>query len=53
VQRLLLNRRDIFGDYIEERFRQVFSSSFTIIDRQPIPASDRTLYLMRSRQHRA
>lgn len=51
VQRLLLNRHDIFGDYTEERFRQVFSSSFAIIDRRTIPASDRTLYLMRSRQH--
>jgi ribosomal protein L11 methylase PrmA len=49
VQRLLLNRKDIFDEYSEERFREAFSSAFTIIERRSIPSSERTLYLMQTR----
>jgi len=49
VQRLLLNRRDIFDDYTEEHFREAFSAAFAILERRAIPSSDRSLYLMRSK----
>jgi hypothetical protein len=51
VQRLLLNRKDIFDEYSEERFREAFSSAFTIIERRSIPSSERTLYLMQAKSN--
>jgi hypothetical protein len=47
VQRLLLNRRDIFADYSEERFRDVFASYFSIVMERTLPGAERTLFLMR------
>jgi hypothetical protein len=49
VQRLLLNRRDIFADYSEERFRDVFTSNFSIAMERALPGAERTLFLMRSK----
>ncbi|HXF54277.1 MAG TPA: class I SAM-dependent methyltransferase [Hyphomicrobiaceae bacterium] len=49
VQRLLLNRRDIFDDYTEEHFREAFSAAFSILERRAIAGSERSLYLMRSK----
>jgi hypothetical protein len=46
VQRLLLNRRDIFPDYTIEAFRAAFGRSFHIDDESPIPGTDRTLFLL-------
>ena len=49
VHRLLANRKDIFRDYSEERFREVFSDYFSIVLERSIPETRRTLYLMRRR----
>jgi SAM-dependent methyltransferase len=47
VQRLLLNRKDVFDDYSEAGFRSAYSLHFDVIDERPIPSSQRTLFLMR------
>ena len=47
VQRLLLNRKDVFDDYNEESFRSAFSSQFAILEEKPIASSERSLFLMR------
>jgi len=49
LQRLLQNRVDIFEDYTPQTFEQNFSRYFTIQARQPLPAVERTLYLMLKR----
>ena len=47
VTRLLATREDIFTHYHEDAFRRAMGSRFRIEDRQPIPGTDRALYLMR------
>ncbi len=49
VQRLLSFREDIFIDYTQENFESVFSNKFEIIDRIPIPDTQRILYLLRKK----
>jgi len=46
VQKLLSSREDIFNCYDEENFEKDFSRYFTIIDKQLIEGTQRTLYLM-------
>ncbi len=46
VRRLLATRQDIFPTYTQEGFEQAFASCYKICDRQPIPGTERTLYLM-------
>ena len=46
VQKLLFSREDIFNQYTKENFKLVFSKYFTIIKEDPIPFSNRILYLM-------
>lgn len=48
VQLILKERKDIFEDYSEKNFIQEFSLHYTIIDRKPIAASKRTLFLLES-----
>jgi ribosomal protein L11 methylase PrmA len=50
VQRLLVSREDIFPEYHMAAFEQVFAEHFTIVERRPIPETERTLYLMRRRE---
>ncbi len=50
VQRLLATREDIFPDYNEEGFTEVFSSVFEVQQRQPVGDMGRTLYLMARRE---
>ena len=50
VVRLLATREDIFMDYTPEGFEAAFSQHFSIEETTPVPDSDRTLYLMKSRQ---
>ena len=50
VQRLLSSRKDIFDRYNETSFVDEFSVFFEIMDRQPIPQSDRVLFLCRRLQ---
>ena len=47
VQRLLTTREDIFGDYNEQAFENVFGKYFAIESSVKIKDSQRTLYLMR------
>lgn len=46
VQRLLRTRNDIFNEYTEENFEYEFGELFTIIKKQKIPGTLRTLYLL-------
>ncbi|MDP3900357.1 MAG: class I SAM-dependent methyltransferase [bacterium] len=49
VHRLLATRPDIFPDYTRESFEFEFKNFFTIMAREHIAGSERTLYLMRAR----
>jgi len=49
VQRLLATREDVFPDYHLEGFETVFSRLFEIVAKEPIPGSERTLFLLRQR----
>ena len=39
VERLLLNRRDVFDDYSEESFRAALGAHFDTLDERPIPST--------------
>lgn len=47
AQRLLKDRKDIFPDYTEERFKEAFGKFFKVVQREPVGDSGRALYLMR------
>ena len=47
VKKLLESRRDIFPGYDEENFEKEFSVFFTIIAKERIHDSERTMYLMK------
>lgn len=47
VQRLIGSRKDIFPDYTQDGFEGAFQEFFEIIESDPIPSSERWLYLMR------
>lgn len=49
VQRLLLNREDIFPNYTRKDFEAAFKKFFTIKKSEPVRDSSRTLYLMSSK----
>ncbi len=49
IQKMLMNREDIFSDYSEEKFENEFSCFFTIEDKQKIKNSTRIIYLMKKR----
>jgi hypothetical protein len=49
VARLLATREDIFEDYTPGGFEKSFSAHFSIEKSIPVPESERTLYLMKSR----
>ncbi len=51
VQKLLLNRDDIFGDYNQQTFEHEFSKFFVIQSKNEIPDTNRTLYLMAKREN--
>ena len=46
VKRLLISRQDIFPNYTIDSFEQSFSPFFKIHRKEPIPDSERHLYLM-------
>jgi hypothetical protein len=48
VDKLLLNREDIFHDYDQENFEKAFREYYSIEKALPIPGTKRTLYLMRT-----
>jgi hypothetical protein len=49
VQTLLANREDIFPNYDRSGFESAFGEHFTIKQAEPIPESERILYLMQGR----
>jgi len=49
VQRLLLNREDIFIDYNKEGFEKAFKEFFRIKETMPLTQSRRIIYLMKKR----
>jgi hypothetical protein len=49
VQRLLLNREDIFPNYTRKDFEAAFKKFFTIKKAESVRDSSRTLYLMSSK----
>jgi ribosomal protein L11 methylase PrmA len=49
VRRLLATREDIFPDYTQAAFEQTFSFRFAVLASAPVRDSERTVYLMESR----
>lgn len=49
VKRLLSSRKDVFADYSQAAFEASFSQYFSIVERSPIAASYRTIYLLESK----
>ena len=49
VQRLLCSREDVFPDYGKDNFETSFGENFSLIKHEKIADTERTLYLMRSR----
>jgi ribosomal protein L11 methylase PrmA len=49
VQRLLRSRKDIFQDYDEKNFEIAFLNYFSILKREKIVDSKRTIYLMKNK----
>jgi hypothetical protein len=47
VQKLLLNRKDIFADYQEQGFEQAFQRFFTLVEKEGLAGGTRTLYLFK------
>jgi ribosomal protein L11 methylase PrmA len=50
LQQLLSYRKDVFEDYTQENFEQVFSRHFDILKKSSIPSVTRTLYLMQTKK---
>jgi ribosomal protein L11 methylase PrmA len=51
VQRLLRFRKDIFQDYDEKNFEKAFLNYFSILKREKIVDSKRTIYLMKNKKN--
>jgi len=49
VKRLLATRKDIFPQYTEEGFEAAFGEYFKIEQKEKVPGSERTLYLLKSK----
>lgn len=47
VNILLATRKDIFPDYNESGFEKAFKAKFTIVSKDKVPGSKRTLYLLK------
>ncbi|MCP3999973.1 MAG: class I SAM-dependent methyltransferase [Gammaproteobacteria bacterium] len=48
IDKLLSSRQDVFSEYTPEGFEKAFSQDFEIVDKVPVPATKRTLYLMQA-----
>jgi hypothetical protein len=49
VQKLLASRVDIFDHYTQTDFEAAFAQYFSLCQSQPIPGTQRTLYLYQTR----
>lgn len=47
VKRMLASRKDIFVEYDQMHFEAAFSKQFEMVRKEPIPGTQRTLYLLR------
>jgi hypothetical protein len=47
VRLLLKHKKDIYNNYNEIYFTKAFEKKFAVVDRQMIPGTDRTLFLMK------
>jgi hypothetical protein len=50
IQKLLISREDIFDNYTQTNFEASFSKDFHMIERIPIPDSQRMLYLLENKE---
>ncbi|KIX11794.1 SAM-dependent methyltransferase [Dethiosulfatarculus sandiegensis] len=50
VQRLLISREDIFSHYTQQNFENTFSEYFEIVKYGEVKNSERTIYLMKTKQ---
>lgn len=50
VQKLLLNREDIFEHYSQSGFESAFERYFDLLHKEPIAGAQRTLYLYRTKK---
>jgi hypothetical protein len=46
IRQMLTQKKDIYDWYHEQGFLQAFQSHYTILERQPVENSGRTLFLM-------
>jgi hypothetical protein len=49
VQEMLASRKDVFANYTQPAFESIFSQYFTIKQKEPVPGTHRTIYLMEKR----
>jgi hypothetical protein len=49
TQLLLQNKKDIYTSYSIEEFEKIFSAVFSIEKKEPIPGTERVLYLMKKK----
>lgn len=49
VQQMLGTKKDIYATYDQASLEQAFATEFTIVKQQPLPHSQRILYLMKKR----
>ena len=50
VKKLLASREDIFPNYTREGFKSSFGAVFDLLESNPVPDTDRVLYLMERRR---
>lgn len=50
VQKLLLNREDVFENYTQSGFEAAFALCFDLLKREPIAGAQRTLYLYKTKK---
>ncbi len=46
IQKMLMNREDVFDDYDMNTFETVFGEKYSILDKTPVKNTDRCMYLM-------
>lgn len=49
VQKLLMNRKDIFKDYTQKNFEQTIERYFDVVEKEKLVDSERTLYLLKNK----
>lgn len=47
VQKLLATRKDVFPDYVQDKFEEAFQTRFSLVKKANVSGSKRTLYLFK------